>query len=187
LGQAYRLTGNASQALLAYKAYLRNVPDAPNRAEVEGRIAELQARHAASFARADDANRRRPVIVAGRRRRCSSAGSRQIGAARRPNRRGGGAGCRRCGNRARRALQERGRGSLPSVVGALEPLRARCTLAQIFADPTNADYRPKQGSTVPCTLVDRGVNAGAPDHDLVGTPRPRPAGGTVDIGAYELP
>ncbi|HXU69482.1 MAG TPA: tetratricopeptide repeat protein [Polyangia bacterium] len=43
LGQAHRLAHEYPQALLAYKAYLRNVPDAPNRAEVEQRIAELQA------------------------------------------------------------------------------------------------------------------------------------------------
>jgi len=43
LGQAHRLAHEYPQALLAYKAYLRNVPDAPNRAEVEDRIRELQA------------------------------------------------------------------------------------------------------------------------------------------------
>jgi iron complex outermembrane receptor protein len=42
LGQAHRLAGNLQQAVLSYKAYLRNVPDAPNRAEVEARIRELQ-------------------------------------------------------------------------------------------------------------------------------------------------
>ncbi len=43
LGQAHRLAGNYPQALLAYKAYLRNVPAAPNRREVEARINEMQA------------------------------------------------------------------------------------------------------------------------------------------------
>ena len=42
LGQAHRLAGNYPQALLAYKAYLRNVPNAPNRREVEARINEMQ-------------------------------------------------------------------------------------------------------------------------------------------------
>lgn len=42
LGQAHRLAHENPAALLAYKAYLRNVPDAPNRAEVEQRITELQ-------------------------------------------------------------------------------------------------------------------------------------------------
>jgi hypothetical protein len=42
LGQAHRLAGNSTAALLAYKAYLRNVPQAPNRAEVEARVRELQ-------------------------------------------------------------------------------------------------------------------------------------------------
>jgi tetratricopeptide (TPR) repeat protein len=43
LGQAYRLAGQPGKALLAYKAYLRNVPDAENRADVESRLADLQA------------------------------------------------------------------------------------------------------------------------------------------------
>jgi len=43
IGQAYRLAGNYPQALLAYKAYLRNAPDAPNRAEVEARVGEMQS------------------------------------------------------------------------------------------------------------------------------------------------
>ena len=43
LGQSYRLAGLPAKALLAYKAYLRNVPDAANRAEVEARVTELQA------------------------------------------------------------------------------------------------------------------------------------------------
>jgi tetratricopeptide (TPR) repeat protein len=43
LGQAYRLAHDARRALLAYRSYLRNVSDAPNRAEVEAHIAELQA------------------------------------------------------------------------------------------------------------------------------------------------
>jgi len=43
IAQAYRLDGNLAQALFFYKSYLRNAPDAVNRAEVERRIAELQA------------------------------------------------------------------------------------------------------------------------------------------------
>jgi tetratricopeptide (TPR) repeat protein len=43
LGQAHRLAGNYSQAVLAYKAYIRNLPQAPNRADVESRIREIQA------------------------------------------------------------------------------------------------------------------------------------------------
>lgn len=43
IGQAYRLAGNLPKAILAYKAYLRNTPDATNREEVENRIRELQA------------------------------------------------------------------------------------------------------------------------------------------------
>jgi len=43
IGQAYRLARQSSKALLAYKAYLRNVPDAANRAEVETWIRDLEA------------------------------------------------------------------------------------------------------------------------------------------------
>lgn len=44
IGQAYRLAVVSAKALLAYKAYLRNVPDASNRGEVETWIGELPAR-----------------------------------------------------------------------------------------------------------------------------------------------
>lgn len=43
LGQAYRLAGSYDKAILAYKAFLRNTPDASNRTEVENRIAESQS------------------------------------------------------------------------------------------------------------------------------------------------
>lgn len=42
LAQSHRLAGASSAALQAYKAYLRRMPAAPNRAEVESRIAEVQ-------------------------------------------------------------------------------------------------------------------------------------------------
>jgi tetratricopeptide (TPR) repeat protein len=42
LGQANRLAGHAAEALRIYKVYLHKKPDAPNRAEVELKIAELQ-------------------------------------------------------------------------------------------------------------------------------------------------
>lgn len=42
IAQAYRLDGQAEEAVRAYRAYLRKAPDAPNRADVEQRIAELQ-------------------------------------------------------------------------------------------------------------------------------------------------
>lgn len=42
IAQAYRLGGNAPEALRAYKAFLRRVPDAPNREEVIGHIDNLQ-------------------------------------------------------------------------------------------------------------------------------------------------
>jgi tetratricopeptide (TPR) repeat protein len=42
IAQARRLAGNSREALRSYRTFLRLVPGAPNRAEVEGRIAELQ-------------------------------------------------------------------------------------------------------------------------------------------------
>jgi tetratricopeptide (TPR) repeat protein len=43
IGQAFRLGGDAASALRAYRSFLRRLPDAPVRAEVEQRITELQA------------------------------------------------------------------------------------------------------------------------------------------------
>lgn len=43
LGQASRLAGNYSKAVIAYRAYLRNVPDSPDRDQVELRIKEMEA------------------------------------------------------------------------------------------------------------------------------------------------
>jgi tetratricopeptide (TPR) repeat protein len=42
IGQSYRSAGNYSKALVAYRAYLRRTPNAPNRRQVESNIAELQ-------------------------------------------------------------------------------------------------------------------------------------------------
>jgi tetratricopeptide (TPR) repeat protein len=42
IGQAYRFAGSPAKAIGAYRAYLRRTPRAPNRAEVEARIAEMQ-------------------------------------------------------------------------------------------------------------------------------------------------
>jgi len=42
IGQAYRLKGDAPKAIFFYRGYLRNAPKAPNRAEVEAKIAALQ-------------------------------------------------------------------------------------------------------------------------------------------------
>ena len=56
IGQAYRGAGDAKQALFFYRSYLRNAPDAPNRAEVEERIAKLQAD-------VDRANRPPPTLT----------------------------------------------------------------------------------------------------------------------------
>jgi tetratricopeptide (TPR) repeat protein len=41
LAQSHRLAGNSEQALHFYRTYLRYVPKAPNRAEIESRIAQL--------------------------------------------------------------------------------------------------------------------------------------------------
>lgn len=48
LAQSHRLAGASSAALQAYKAYLRRMPAAANRAEVESRIAEVQQKLAAA-------------------------------------------------------------------------------------------------------------------------------------------
>jgi tetratricopeptide (TPR) repeat protein len=42
IGQAYRGAGATSDALTAYKSYLRRMPEAPNRVEVAGHIERLQ-------------------------------------------------------------------------------------------------------------------------------------------------
>jgi iron complex outermembrane receptor protein len=42
LAQAHRLAENPERALYFYRAYLRASPDAPNRGEVDGRIATLE-------------------------------------------------------------------------------------------------------------------------------------------------
>lgn len=42
VGQAYRLARDFERAVTAYRGYLRRFPDAPNRAEVEARIAEMR-------------------------------------------------------------------------------------------------------------------------------------------------
>ena len=43
IAQAYRLAGDYEAALRSYRAYLRRAGDAPNRAEVERHLAEVQA------------------------------------------------------------------------------------------------------------------------------------------------
>ena len=42
IGQAYRLKGDAAKAIFFYRGYLRNSPKAPNRADIEAKIAALQ-------------------------------------------------------------------------------------------------------------------------------------------------
>jgi hypothetical protein len=42
IGQAYRLKGDAAKAIFFYRGYLRTSPKAPNRADVEAKIATLQ-------------------------------------------------------------------------------------------------------------------------------------------------
>jgi hypothetical protein len=42
IGQSFRLGGDAAQALFFYRSFLRNMPTAPNRKEVEGRIRALE-------------------------------------------------------------------------------------------------------------------------------------------------
>lgn len=42
IGQSFRLGGDAAQALFFYRSFLRNMPTAPNRKDVEGRIRALE-------------------------------------------------------------------------------------------------------------------------------------------------
>lgn len=42
IAQSFRLAGDPAQALFFYRSFLRNMPDAPNRKEVEGRIRTLE-------------------------------------------------------------------------------------------------------------------------------------------------
>jgi len=42
IAQSFRLGGDAGQALFFYRSFLRNMPGAPNRKEVEGRIRTLE-------------------------------------------------------------------------------------------------------------------------------------------------
>jgi tetratricopeptide (TPR) repeat protein len=42
IGQAYRHAGELAKAIVAFRSYLRRVPDAENRAEVQQRIGEMQ-------------------------------------------------------------------------------------------------------------------------------------------------
>src|SRR5678815_2291227 len=43
LAQAYRLAKKPERAIAAYNSYLRRLPQAKNRAEIEGRIEEMKA------------------------------------------------------------------------------------------------------------------------------------------------
>jgi tetratricopeptide (TPR) repeat protein len=52
IGQAYRLGGRPRQALAAYQGFLRRVPEAPQRGEVEEHLTELERRIAEEDAHA---------------------------------------------------------------------------------------------------------------------------------------
>jgi tetratricopeptide (TPR) repeat protein len=43
IGQAYRFANEPAEAVRAYRSYLRRVPNAPHRVEIEGHITRLQA------------------------------------------------------------------------------------------------------------------------------------------------
>jgi tetratricopeptide (TPR) repeat protein len=68
IAQAYRLAGNPERALYFYRGYLRDVPDAPNRADAEELAANMEAKVAADRRRKDDlrqlAERRRKAELA---------------------------------------------------------------------------------------------------------------------------
>jgi tetratricopeptide (TPR) repeat protein len=66
LGQAQRMLGNNERALFFYRGFLRNMPSAPNRTEVEQWIADLEkaaARAAAPAATAPPAAQPGPPMV----------------------------------------------------------------------------------------------------------------------------
>jgi iron complex outermembrane receptor protein len=55
IGQCYKLLNNTEEALRAYKTYLSRAPEAPNRADVERKIAALEEKRAAEQRAADEA------------------------------------------------------------------------------------------------------------------------------------
>jgi hypothetical protein len=61
IAQSYRLAGDAGQALFFYKSFLRNMPAAENRKEVEGQIHKLEKQVADQ--KKDPASAPPPVIV----------------------------------------------------------------------------------------------------------------------------
>ena len=65
IAQAHRLAGRRDRALYFYRRYLELAPDAGNRADVEERIASLEAEQQAASASASAANRLRLGVEAG--------------------------------------------------------------------------------------------------------------------------
>ena len=53
IAQSYRLSNDFTQPLFFYKSFLRNLPDTPNRAEVERRITEMEDAQAKAKATAN--------------------------------------------------------------------------------------------------------------------------------------
>jgi tetratricopeptide (TPR) repeat protein len=60
IGQCHRQLGHKQDAVGFYRAYLRNAPDAPNRAEVNGLIEKLEA----AIAQEEAAKRTAPTVAA---------------------------------------------------------------------------------------------------------------------------
>jgi hypothetical protein len=81
--------------------------------------------------------------------------------------------------------------SFPSAAATMGNIdNSTCVMTtDLFTGTSPTPYMPlKNPSNPKCKLVDVGTNAGAPDHDLLGTKRPQPSpSGTVDIGCYEVP
>ncbi len=61
IAQSYRLAGDASQALFFYKSFLRNMPGAENRKEVEGQIHKLEK--VVADQKKDPASAPPPIVV----------------------------------------------------------------------------------------------------------------------------
>jgi hypothetical protein len=64
-----------------------------------------------------------------------------------------------------------------------------CASGDLFLAPASYNYTPKipPGGSCTVALANSGSKTGAPDHDILGSPRPQPIGSNPDVGAYEVP
>ena len=64
IAQAFRLKGDAEQAIYFYRSFLRNKPDAENRIDVEARIQEMEQKRANERRRAEQERKRQAALAA---------------------------------------------------------------------------------------------------------------------------